>query len=45
MNMTTENLMTVVEIIRFGPPDFLALKQSKIPSPANGLVLIGFAPC
>ena len=38
--MTTEKIMTVVEITRFGPPDVLALAQREIPSPANAEVLI-----
>src|SRR5258708_29070909 len=38
--MTTEKLMTVVEITRFGPPDVLTLKQREIPTPKEGEVLI-----
>jgi putative PIG3 family NAD(P)H quinone oxidoreductase len=38
--MTTEKLMTVVEITRFGPPDVLALRQLEIPTPKEGEVLI-----
>jgi NADPH2:quinone reductase len=38
--MTSDNLMTVVEITRFGAPDVLATKQREVPSPANGEVLI-----
>src|SRR5690349_20136285 len=39
-SMTTEKLMTVVEITRFGPPDVLALRQRQIPTPNEGEVLI-----
>jgi NADPH2:quinone reductase len=39
-NMVTENLMHVVEITRFGPPDVLALRQREIPTPKQGEVLI-----
>ncbi|HTD13652.1 MAG TPA: NAD(P)H-quinone oxidoreductase [Chthoniobacterales bacterium] len=38
--MTTQNLMNVVEITRFGPPDVLALRQREIPTPKEGEVLI-----
>ena len=38
--MTTEKLMTVVEITRFGPPEVLALRQREIPTPKEGEVLI-----
>ena len=38
--MTSEKLMTVVEITRFGPPDVLALRQREIPTPKQGEVLI-----
>jgi NADPH:quinone reductase len=38
--MTTENLMNVVEITRFGPPDVLAIRQREIPTPKEGEVLI-----
>jgi NADPH2:quinone reductase len=38
--MTTENLMNVVEITRFGPPDVLAVRQREIPTPEDGEVLI-----
>jgi NADPH:quinone reductase len=39
-NMTTENLMNVVEITRFGPPEVLALRQREVPTPKQGEVLI-----
>jgi NADPH:quinone reductase len=39
-NMTAENLMHVVEITRFGPPEVLALRQRDIPTPKDGEVLI-----
>jgi NADPH:quinone reductase len=38
--MTTEKLMNVVEITRFGPPDVLALRQREIPTPKSDEVLI-----
>jgi NADPH:quinone reductase len=38
--MTTGELMTVVEITRFGPPEVLALAQREIPAPKEGEVLI-----
>jgi NADPH2:quinone reductase len=38
--MTAENLMHVVEITRFGPPEVLALRQREIPTPKDGEVLI-----
>jgi NADPH:quinone reductase len=38
--MTTQNLMNVVEITRFGPPDVLALRQREIPAPKDSEVLI-----
>jgi NADPH2:quinone reductase len=38
--MTTENLMHVVEITRFGPPEVLVLGQREIPTPKDGEVLI-----
>ena len=38
--MTTEKLMNVVEITKFGPPDVLALRQREIPTPKEGEVLI-----
>jgi NADPH:quinone reductase len=38
--MTTQNLMNVVEITRFGAPDVLALRQREIPAPKDGEVLI-----
>ena len=38
--MTTEKLMNVVEITRFGPPDVLAVRQREIPTPKQGEVLI-----
>ena len=41
--MTTQNLMNVVEITRFGPPDVLALRQREIPTPKEGEVLIKIA--
>jgi len=38
--MTTEKLMNVVEITRFGSPDVLAIRQREIPTPKDGEVLI-----
>jgi NADPH:quinone reductase len=38
--MITENLMNVVEITRFGPPDVLAVRQREIPTPGDDEVLI-----
>src|SRR3984957_8495036 len=38
--MTAENLMHVVEITRFGPPEVLALRQRDIPTPKENEVLI-----
>jgi NADPH:quinone reductase len=38
--MTAANLMNVVEITRFGPPEVLALRQREIPTSKDGEVLI-----